>query len=166
MTINPAFAEFLSYDAADRRSVFVEAEEQLGMPARYVEKDFYVGLVLDALFNARSPDDPRLLFKGGTSLSKGHGLIARFSEDVDISVFREDLGFAETVDELACVAPSNVAHDLRAVRASRVIRLERMEFEELVDDVPGLASAVCRALGERARKAEDAAYRSPLVSRT
>ncbi|HLL24232.1 MAG TPA: hypothetical protein VK427_19000, partial [Kofleriaceae bacterium] len=71
----------------------------------------------------------------------------------------------EVVDELACVAPSALAHDLRAVRAARVIRLERIEFEELVDDVPGLAASVCRTLGERARKAEDAAYRSPLVSR-
>ena len=32
--------------------------------------------------------------------------------------------------------------------------------------VPGLASAVCRALGERARRAEDGAYRSPLASRS
>jgi hypothetical protein len=46
-----------------------------------------------------------------------------------------------------------------------VIRLPRVDFEELVDDVPGLAAAVCRALGERARKAEDASYRSPLASR-
>jgi len=32
-----------------------------------------------------------LLFKGGTSLSKGYGLIERFSEDIDITVFREDI---------------------------------------------------------------------------
>lgn len=103
MSINPAFAEFLSFDAADRRSVFAEAEEVLGMPARYVEKDLYVGLVLDALFNARAAGDPRMLFKGGTSLSKGWSLISRFSEDVDVSVFREDLGFEETVDDLAAM---------------------------------------------------------------
>jgi hypothetical protein len=69
------------------------------------------------------------------------------------------------VDELACVAPTLAAADLRAVRATRMIRLERVDFEELVDDVPGLASAVCRALGERARRAEDDGYRSPLTSR-
>jgi len=50
-------------------------------------------------------------------------------------------------------------------RASRLIRLGRVDFEELVDDVPGLAAAVCRALGERARRAQDSAYRSPLASR-
>jgi hypothetical protein len=87
-------------------------------------------------------------------------------DDGELALGERRIVKGEVVDELACVAPSAVTHDLRAVRASRVIRLERMEFEELVDDVPGLASAVCRSLGERARKAEDAAYRSPLVSRT
>ncbi len=72
----------------------------------------------------------------------------------------------EAVDELACVAPVPLAGDLRALRATRLVRLERVDFEELVDDVPGLAAAVCRALGERARRAEDHAYRSPLVSRS
>jgi CRP-like cAMP-binding protein len=72
----------------------------------------------------------------------------------------------EVVDELACVAPASAASDLRVVRAARAIRLERVDFEELVDDVPGLASAVCRALGERARRAEDSGYRSPLASRS
>lgn len=33
-----------------------------------------------------------LLFKGGTSLSKAFGLISRFSEDIVITVFRDDLG--------------------------------------------------------------------------
>jgi len=71
----------------------------------------------------------------------------------------------EVVDELACVAPVAATADLRVVRAARLIRLERVDFEELVDDVPGLAAAVCRALGERARRAEDSGYRSPLASR-
>jgi hypothetical protein len=71
----------------------------------------------------------------------------------------------EVVDELACVAPIPAPADLRVLRAARLIRLERLDFEELVDDVPGLAAAVCRALGERARRGEDAGYRSPLVSR-
>ncbi len=70
----------------------------------------------------------------------------------------------EVVDELAPFAPAPIASDLRARKASRLIRLERVDFEELVDDVPGLAAAVCRGLGERARRAEDHAYRSPLTT--
>ncbi|MEJ7602907.1 MAG: cyclic nucleotide-binding domain-containing protein [Kofleriaceae bacterium] len=86
-------------------------------------------------------------------------------EDGELELGDRRIAKGDTVDELACVAPISATRDLRAVRPSRVIRLERVDFEELVDDVPGLAAAVCRALGERARRAEDAAYRSPLASR-
>ncbi|HEY6037378.1 MAG TPA: cyclic nucleotide-binding domain-containing protein, partial [Kofleriaceae bacterium] len=92
--------------------------------------------------------------------------------DALIVVDDGELGFgerrirkAEVVDELACVAPAAAAFDLVVKHTARMIRLERIDFEELVDDVPGLASAVCRALGERARRAEDSGYTSPLSSR-
>lgn len=51
---------------------------------RAVEKDWWVTAVLKALFNTRYSE--YLLFKGGTSLSKGWSLINRFSEDIDISI--------------------------------------------------------------------------------
>ena len=86
-------------------------------------------------------------------------------DDGELALGDRKIVKGEVVDELACVAPSSHAQDLRATRAARVIRLERVDFEELVDDVPGLASAICRALGERARKADDGTYRSPLASR-
>ncbi len=56
-----------------------------------VEKDFWVCWTLDALFNGLEAGGPRLLFKGGTSLYKSYGLIERFSEDIDIAVFREGI---------------------------------------------------------------------------
>ncbi len=85
-------------------------------------------------------------------------------EDGELALGDRRIGNGEVVDELACVAPQLLSHDLRAVRASRAIRLERADFEELVDDVPGLAATICRALGERARRAEDRGYRSPLAT--
>ncbi|MEO7092600.1 MAG: cyclic nucleotide-binding domain-containing protein, partial [Polyangiales bacterium] len=87
-------------------------------------------------------------------------------EDGELELGKRTIVKGEVVDELACVAPIAVTADLRATKASRLIRLERVDFEELVDDVPGLAAAVCRGLGERARRAEDGGYKSPLVSRT
>jgi hypothetical protein len=87
-------------------------------------------------------------------------------DDGELALGDRRIGKGETVDELACVAPLPAASDLAVTRAVRAIRLERVDFEELVDDVPGLATAVCRALGDRARRAEDAAYRSPLHSRS
>ncbi|HEY0985511.1 MAG TPA: cyclic nucleotide-binding domain-containing protein, partial [Kofleriaceae bacterium] len=85
-------------------------------------------------------------------------------DDGELACGDRRIARGDVVDELACVAPVAAAADLRALRPTRVIRLDRVDFEELVDDVPGLAAAVCRALGERARRAEDSAYRSPLAS--
>lgn len=47
---------------------------------------------------------PRLLFKGGTSLSKAFGLINRFSEDIDVTVFRDDLGHPASANEIAALS--------------------------------------------------------------
>ena len=98
--MNPGFAEFLKASPRDRRDVFLNAAARLGTPEQNVEKDFWVTWTLDVLFNGLPDGRPRFLFKGGTSLSKGYGLISRFSEDIDITVFREDLGQAASVQEL------------------------------------------------------------------
>lgn len=90
--MNEAFREIIVASAADRRDLFIGTATRLGTAVQNVEKDFWVCWVLDALFNGMPPGGPRLLFKGGTSLSKGFGLISRFSEDIDITVFRDDLG--------------------------------------------------------------------------
>ncbi|MBX3162247.1 MAG: cyclic nucleotide-binding domain-containing protein, partial [Deltaproteobacteria bacterium] len=104
--------------------------------------------------------------EGGVMITAGDTIDALIVvDDGELALGDRRIVKGEVVDELACVAPMPAAHDLRATRAARVIRLERIDFEELVDDVPGLAAAVCRALGERARRAEDGAYRSPLLSR-
>lgn len=57
-----------------------------------MEKDLWVCWTLRALFRLPS-SGPHLTFKGGTSLSKGWKLIERFSEDIDIVIDREFLGF-------------------------------------------------------------------------
>ena len=54
---------------------------------RAVEKDWWVTAVLKALFNTSCRD--YLLFKGGTSISKGWPIIERFSEDIDLSLGRQ-----------------------------------------------------------------------------
>ena len=89
--MNPAFAEFLQLSTQDRQDVFDNTAEQRNTLSTYIEKDFWVCLVLDILYNGLPYGHPRLLFKGGTSISKVHQLIHRFSEDVDLVVFRDDL---------------------------------------------------------------------------
>ncbi len=90
--MNPNFSTIIQADDDERRDLFLTAAARLGTAVQNVEKDFWVCWILDVLFNGLPPGGPRLLFKGGTSLSKAFGLISRFSEDIDITVFRDDLG--------------------------------------------------------------------------
>lgn len=99
--MNQAYQEFLNLSTQDRKDVFEAEAERLDTRPSYVEKDFWVCFVLDILYNGLPGDHPRLLFKGGTSLSKAYGLIRRFSEDVDFTVFRDDLGFGKEQDPTA-----------------------------------------------------------------
>ena len=102
-----AFASFLALPERDRRDVFTAASRRLDTAPDYVEKDFWVCLILDLLFNALPEGHPKLLFKGGTSLSKAFGLIRRFSEDIDLVVHRDALGFAGDRDPTAADGLSN-----------------------------------------------------------
>jgi predicted nucleotidyltransferase component of viral defense system len=90
--LNPAIHAVITASDVERRDLFLGAAARLGTAVQNVEKDFWVCWTLDSLFNGLEVGGPRLLFKGGTSLSKAFGLISRFSEDIDITVFREDLG--------------------------------------------------------------------------
>ena len=62
-----------------------------------IEKDWWITAVLRALFAL--PYAENLSFKGGTSLSKCYNLIERFSEDIDIAINREYLGFGGTLSK-------------------------------------------------------------------
>lgn len=65
-----------------------------------IEKDLMVCATLDVLFGDVPDAASTLVFKGGTSLSKGHGLIRRFSEDVDLVIVRAALGFTGKTDPM------------------------------------------------------------------
>lgn len=56
----------------------------LGISAVLVEKDYWVTFVLKRLASSTHAGD--VVFKGGTSLSKAHKLIHRFSEDIDLAL--------------------------------------------------------------------------------
>ncbi|MDR2840402.1 MAG: nucleotidyl transferase AbiEii/AbiGii toxin family protein [Paludibacter sp.] len=72
--------------------IYTLAHERTGITQVVLEKDWWVTAVLRALFAL--PYAENLSFKGGTSLSKCWNLIERFSEDIDIAVNREYLGFS------------------------------------------------------------------------
>lgn len=85
------FIEILRSSVDDRRALFSTVAAYLETQAQNIEKDLYVCWVLDFLFNRRGDDPIGLYFKGGTSLSKAYGLIRRFSEDIDIGIYKADL---------------------------------------------------------------------------
>ena len=78
---------------AERAVYIEETAARLGLPTGSIEKDFWVCWTLRLLFELPSWG-PSLTFKGGTSLSKGFGLVKRFSEDIDIVI---DFATARTV---------------------------------------------------------------------
>lgn len=120
--------EFAAEPAEIRAELFTETAARMGVSPQIIEKDFWVCWTLRRVFSLESPL-PGLIFKGGTSLSKAYGLIERFSEDIDLSLDRHDLGFAgerdpanpelsgnkrkKLLDELSKTASALVQGDLR-----------------------------------------------------
>lgn len=80
----------------DRRELFRNTADKMGLNDAIVEKDFWVCFTLDYLFH-RSPWKEAITFKGGTSLSKAFNLISRFSEDIDLILDWRVLGYG--IDE-------------------------------------------------------------------
>ena len=62
--------------------------KQLAIPQIYIEKDYWVTAALHKIFHSPVREDA--VFKGGTALAKCHGLIQRFSEDVDLAVIHRE----------------------------------------------------------------------------
>ncbi|WP_420993006.1 nucleotidyl transferase AbiEii/AbiGii toxin family protein [Cupriavidus sp. 30B13] len=114
--MNEAYQEILTASDADRRDLFLRTATRLGTAVQNVEKDFWVCWTLDALFNGLPNGGPRLLFKGGTSLSKAFGLITRFSEDIDVTVFRDDLGQQADAAELETLSARKRRERLNAIK--------------------------------------------------
>ncbi len=67
----------------ERKELFWETANLMGIRPAIVEKDFWVVWVLDKIF-LDNKLNKILMFKGGTSLSKIFNLIGRFSEDIDL----------------------------------------------------------------------------------
>jgi hypothetical protein len=126
-----SLASVIEASDADRRDLFLTAAARLGTAVQNVEKDFWVCWVLDALFNGLEPGGPRLLFKGGTSLSKAFGLISRFSEDIDITVFRDDIGQPVDMDELDAISGKQRRIRLDAIRKACQAYINGSLFDQL-----------------------------------
>jgi hypothetical protein len=90
--------DFAKLAAEERKPYFETAAARAGnLGEHIIEKDFWVCWTLKRLFTLPLLDD-HLIFKGGTSLSKVFNVIERFSEDIDLSLSKELLGFGGDKD--------------------------------------------------------------------
>ena len=131
--------------ADDRAALFGETGAARGVATTIIEKDFWVCWTLKRLFGLPENAAASLVFKGGTSLSKAFGIIRRFSEDIDLSFDRVDLGYTGDRD------PEN--EGISRKRSGQLI-------DDLVGDVekhvaenllPALRAAIVEQLGEPSR---------------
>lgn len=141
--MNRDFIEVMAATTRDRRDLFLGAARRLGTTEQNIEKDFWVCWTLDALFNGLPSGEPRLLFKGGTSLSKAFGLIRRFSEDIDITVFRADLGQAAEVAELEKLSRKKRDARLDAIK----VACQQYINDQLLDHLCALVDETAREAG-------------------
>ena len=135
--------KFIDLSAEDRVDILDRVSTELNIRQREViEKDWWVTAVLRAMFSL--PYANHLSFKGGTSLSKCWHLIDRFSEDIDIAIDREFLGFSGTLsktqisDKLRRSACSFVRKTMQYDLAERLYQngISKEKFKVNVDITP------------------------------
>jgi predicted nucleotidyltransferase component of viral defense system len=79
--------DLLNLNKEQKANIFIQTGNRADLPAFAIEKDWWVTEILRIVFSLPYAED--FVFKGGTSLSKGYGLINRFSEDIDLAIDRK-----------------------------------------------------------------------------
>lgn len=128
--------------AGDRAALFGETGAGRGVADTIIEKDFWVCWCLKRLFGLPKGTTASLVFKGGTSLSKAFGAIRRFSEDIDLSFDRAELGYTGDRDpENEAISKKHSARLIEALVGDVTLHIA----EKLV---PALRAAIVEQLGE------------------
>ena len=131
--------EFKKISKDDLQAIIRNAAERLGINEVIVEKDYWVCFVLNYLFTKSEWKDA-FTFKGGTSLSKCYDLIKRFSEDIDLILDWQVIGYGK--DE-PWQSRSNTQQDkfnkesnLKAedFLVTTLIPQMRLDFAKLIED--------------------------------
>ena len=132
--------DFAVLPLEERATYLEEVANRRGVSRLIIEKDFWVCFLLRMIFSLPGLAD-KLVFKGGTSLSKVYGIIKRFSEDVDLSLSPEWLGFGGEQ------SPDRAS--TRSQLAKRCKRLEQACISAVEDFVrPTLERAITEAIGK------------------
>lgn len=88
---------WLNNELVDRLAMLQQTETtHPGINQVAIEKDWWVTVTLKALFQTDCRE--WLIFKGGTSLSKGFNIIERFSEDIDYAYMRRFFIYGQSLE--------------------------------------------------------------------
>lgn len=134
---------WLNLKTEQKRLVLDQLSNIMGLPAFVIEKDWWVCIVLRAVFATKYAES--IIFKGGTSLSKAYQLIARFSEDIDLIIDRHLLGFDEldSKSQIKKLRKASGGFIVNEFREELIIQLEKLgvskelyeiRYNEHVDD--------------------------------
>ncbi len=137
---------FLQIPEARRLLAFQQVDAEMGLQAVSVEKDFWVCWTLRELFRLPGIGE-HLTFKGGTSLSKAWKLIERFSEDFDLVIGKEVLGFGGDA------APDKaLSNKQRKLRLEGLMESSRRWAQGTIQ--PAFAARIAELLGSTGWKLE------------
>ena len=135
------------YEHPDFEQAILRAAEHFrgrGLRPAVIEKDYYVTEAL-RIISVTAGD--KVIFKGGTSLSKGWNLIQRFSEDIDI--FLDPLAFKPAWERTALIV--NSRNSVMLSENTRLLRLSRKRARPLADSVATTASPMRSVLVGRVK---------------
>lgn len=112
------------------------ASQHLDIKLEFVEKDYWITLVLSRLAKSKYVDES--VFKGGTSLSKGYNLIERFSEDVDIAIINDKGKTGNEIKNIIRTIEKEITPDLTELQmdgvTSKGSRFRKSVFEYVSTD--------------------------------
>ncbi len=100
--------------------LFNQLSVKTGILPQAIEKDAWVSLMLRMVFSSQLSE--YFVFKGGTSLSKAYKLIERFSEDIDLAIDREYLGFKGDLTKGEIRKLRRKSHDFVSDEMVRILR--------------------------------------------
>ncbi|MBW6481653.1 MAG: nucleotidyl transferase AbiEii/AbiGii toxin family protein [Vicingaceae bacterium] len=113
------------------KDLLLNASLHLNIPLSFVEKDYWITLVLSRLAKSKYVDES--VFKGGTSLSKGYNLIERFSEDVDIAIINDKGKTGNEIKTIIRTIEKEITPDLKELQmdgvTSKGSRFRKSVFE-------------------------------------
>lgn len=101
----------------ENKTLFIQlinfSANHLNIRPEFIEKDYWITLALRRM--SQNPNSKKVVFKGGTSLSKAYHLTDRFSEDIDIAVIEADSFSGNQLKMLIKRLAKDMASDLEEI---------------------------------------------------